>query len=206
MSNAVNITGIVRNALILLGSPLFWEQGAAGSNPAAPTNQVNSLDFPANRTAQERTGRGPRMVGANRAGTREDGCDGNQACPLTMCVGGAIGSYQQLICRARPEERFPAGAAIPSWRLFSRCLPPRGPLRMLRQAPICCRDLHHLAFRLGIGHLLGLNLRLLREVQPMVHIAFLGRHNSPFFPKVPCIPPPPNALPRTRVPGHRNAD
>jgi hypothetical protein len=38
MLNAVNKTGIVRNELILLGSPLFWEQGAAGSNPAAPTN------------------------------------------------------------------------------------------------------------------------------------------------------------------------
>ena len=38
MLNAVNIAGIVRNALKLLGSPLFWEQGAAGSNPAAPTN------------------------------------------------------------------------------------------------------------------------------------------------------------------------
>jgi len=37
MRNAVNITGIVRNALILLGSPLFWEQGAGGSNPSAPT-------------------------------------------------------------------------------------------------------------------------------------------------------------------------
>jgi hypothetical protein len=42
-SNAVNITGIVRNALILLGSPLFWEQGAGGSNPSAPTNCINGL-------------------------------------------------------------------------------------------------------------------------------------------------------------------
>ena len=82
--------------------------------------------------------------------------------------------------------------------LFSRCLPPRGPLRMLRQAPICCRDLQHFAFRLGIGHLLGLNLRLLREVQPMVHIAFLGRHMSLFFPKIPCTPPSPNALSRPK--------
>jgi len=35
--NAVNIARIVRNASIWLNYPLFWEQGAAGSNPAAPT-------------------------------------------------------------------------------------------------------------------------------------------------------------------------
>ena len=83
MSNAVNITGIVRNALILLGSPLFWEQGAAGSNPAAPTNQVNSLDFPANRTAQE-TQRAAALAWLVRIGpTRASmACDGNRASPL----------------------------------------------------------------------------------------------------------------------------
>jgi hypothetical protein len=30
-------------ALDLIGLPLFWEQGAAGSNPAAPTNEIKAL-------------------------------------------------------------------------------------------------------------------------------------------------------------------
>ena len=43
MSYAENAAGTVRNPMILLKAPLFWEQGAAGSNPAAPTNGINGL-------------------------------------------------------------------------------------------------------------------------------------------------------------------
>jgi len=43
MFHAVNIARRVRNPLISFSGPLFWEQGAAGSNPAAPTNKIKAL-------------------------------------------------------------------------------------------------------------------------------------------------------------------
>jgi len=41
--HAVNIARRVRNPLISFSAPLFWEQGAAGSNPAAPANKIKAL-------------------------------------------------------------------------------------------------------------------------------------------------------------------
>jgi hypothetical protein len=41
--HAMNIARKIRNPLILLITSLFWEQGAAGSNPAAPTNKIKDL-------------------------------------------------------------------------------------------------------------------------------------------------------------------
>jgi hypothetical protein len=43
MRHHVNEARTVRTALNLLIPPLFWEQGAAGSNPAAPTNDFKAL-------------------------------------------------------------------------------------------------------------------------------------------------------------------